>query len=620
MRVRLWHKLLVIVVLILIGAIGGLTIFTYQATREAMFEEFNIRGRELAKAIASESMNYYQTQDVEGFTTLLQSLGEAEGVLAILAYTGQSYLWVESSIIELASSELALTTSPARSSRESLLPNGMRVTEFFHPVPSPFLPRQVGPPETQGWIRVILDRQSLEARLILVLWRTLGISVFIMAVGGGLVFVLLRQSLKVITPLTDATQQVASGRLDISVPVHSNDELGQLATGFNQMTERLHQTTVSKEYLDSILKSMLDCLVVLDHQGIIQAMNRSTEQLLGFQPDELIGQPIGILFPPTQDLLTPEWMSQLLKEGSYGHVESCYRTKQGKLIPVLFSAATIKEANGTIQGIACLAQDITERKLAQAELEKANDRLQELDQLRSQFFADISHELRTPLTVIRGEAEVTLRGKDKPILDYKTTLERIVQLTEEVNKLVSDLLFLARSETGTIQITKTELSLENLLQDVLQEAVILAQKKHSMITLIDPSAACRIYGDPQRLKQLLLILLDNAIKYSDPNSHIQMRLNVDSQNTTIEIMDQGQGIAEQDLPHIFDRFYRGHRVKDHTQPGAGLGLAIAKWITEAHGGHISFSSRPGEGSTATIRFPQQSLASEIQYETTPHRG
>ncbi|MDH5564523.1 MAG: HAMP domain-containing histidine kinase, partial [Nitrospirota bacterium] len=264
--------------------------------------------------------------------------------------------------------------------------------------------------------------------------------------------------------------------------------------------------------------------------------------------------------------------------------------------------------------------DITERKQAQAELEKANDRLKELDQLRSQFFADISHELRTPLTVIRGEAEVTLRGKDKPLSDYKTTLERIVQLTDEVNKLVSDLLFLARSETGTIQITKTELALENLLQDVLQEAVILAQKKHIMITFIDPPASGRIYGDPQRLKQLFLILLDNAIKYSDPNSHIQMGLNVDSEYATIEIVDQGQGIAEQDLPHIFDRFYRGHRVKDHTQPGAGLGLAIARWITEAHGGHISFSSRPGKGTTVTLRFAQQPLASEIEHETTPHRG
>lgn len=943
MRFRLWQKLLVIVVLILIGAIGGLTFFTYQGTREAMFEEFIIRGRELAKAIASESMNYYHTRDVEGFTNLLQSLGEAEGVLAIIAYAGNSDLWVESSIIELAPSELVLGTSPNRPHQESVLRNGMGVTEFVHPVPFPFLPQQEGPPETQGWIRVILDRQSLEARLILVLWRTLGISALTMIVGGGLVFVVLRHSLKVVTPLTNATQLVASGRLDISVPVHSNDELGQLATGFNQMTERLYQTTVSKEYLDRILKSMIDSLFVLNPNRTVQTVNQATLNLLGYRESELVGQKADILFPTTQNPISGGGFDELLRKGTIDHTETFYQTKDGRRIPVLFSAAPMHDRQGTMQGIACVAQDITtrkqaedelrlshgllesihraqahfiastdphtafqellssllpltkstfgllaetgvdktrhsylkthalctntdgvltttsgvelsrppneeydrlqpvfekviatgqavatrlprpnllinplgekpvfrltdalslpifsqdqlvglltlanvdkgydektindlqpilstcghlieayrneqrriqaeaalqesverfdmavrgshdglwdawavsddwfdprnpvyfsprfkallgfqdhefdnvlgswmsrlhpedrekafhdlkahlvqnipydseyrmitkdgecrwfsgrgeairddagqpvrisgsftditERKQAQDELEKANARLKELDQLRSQFFADISHELRTPLTVIRGEAEVTLRGKDKPILDYKTSLEHIVQLTEELNKLVSDLLFLARSETGTIQITKTELALENLLQDVLQEAVILAQKKHIMITFIDPPASGRIYGDPQRLKQLFLILLDNAIKYSDPNSHIQMGLNVDSEYATIEMVDQGQGITEQDLPHIFDRFYRGHRVKDHTQPGAGLGLAIAKWITEAHGGQISFSSRPGEGTTVTLRFAQHPSTCEIEHETTPHRG
>jgi len=620
MHLRLWHKLLIILVMILMAAIGGLTVFTYQSTREAMFGEFHIRGRELAKAIASESTNYYQTQDVEGFTTLLQSLGEAEGVLAILAYTDNSDLWVESSIIEMALSELALIPAPIQSHQESVLGNGMNVTEFWQPVFFPFLSKQEGPPETQGWIRVILDRQSLDARLSLLLWRTLAISGLTIICGGGLGFVLLRQSLKVVTPLTYATQQVAAGRLDISVPVLSRDELGQLATGFNQMTQRLYQTTVSKNYLDSILKSMMDCLIVLNPQGLIQTINQAAEHLLGYSPTELVGQPIDIVFPPGHNPFSQHVMAQLLDHGRYGHVECSFRNNQGTLIPILLSATTMQEADGTIQGIACLAQDITERKQAQAELERVNARLKELDQLRSQFFADISHELRTPLTVIRGEAEVTLRGKDKPVGDYKITLERIVQLTDEVNKLVSDLLFLARSETGTIQITKTELALEKVLQEVLSEGAILAQKKQILITLDDSPGSSRIQGDSQRVKQLLLILLDNAIKYSEPHTHIRMGLKMDSHYATIAIADEGKGIAEQDLPHIFDRFYRGNHAKGPTQPGAGLGLAIAKWITEAHGGQISISSQQEKGTTVTIRFPQQPIPHEVKREIAAHRG
>ncbi len=749
MRFHLWQKLLAIALIILTGAIGVLTYFTYQATREAMLQEFHIRGRELAKAIASESKNYYHTQDVEGFTSLLQSLGEAEGVLAILGYDATQSLWIESSIVELTQSEIALPSITPIFQQDSTLREGASVSQFINVViqttPDTH-PDILGPQDSKsfiGWIRILLDRYPLEKRLTTLLQHTLLINGLTTLFGGGILIVLLRQSLKIIKPLTSATQEVAKGNLTISVPVTSHDELGQLATCFNQMTQRLHDTTVSKLYVDNILKSMIDSLIVIDPGEKIHSANQAALTLLGYQESEIIGQESDILFPQKENPFRDREFHQLLLKGTLGHIETHYLTKEGLSIPVLFSAAIMKEYDGNLQGIACVAQnitnrkqaekalresverfdmavkgsqdgiwdawaissdwfnprnpvyfsprfkallgfqdhefdnvleswasqlhpedrekafrdlethlrqsipydseyrmitkdgecrwyagrgeavrddagqpvrisgsftDITERKQAQGELEKANDRLKELDQLRSQFFADISHELRTPLTVIRGEAEVTLRGKDKPIREYKTSLEHIVQLTEEVNKLVNDLLFLARSETGTIQITKTHMALEKLSQDVLQEALILALKKHIEITLIDPPASIPIYGDPQRVKQLLLILIDNAIKYSAPNSKIHISLGADSTMAQVVITDNGRGIPQEDLQHVFKRFYRVRHSSSESTSGAGLGLAIAKWITEAHQGKITMTSTSESGTTVTILLPLFSSA------------
>ena len=427
----------------------------------------------------------------------------------------------------------------------------------------------------------------------------------------------LRQSLKIIEPLTTATQEVAKGNLTISVPVATHDELGQLATCFNQMTRRLHETTVSKLYVDNILKSMIDTLIVIGPGEKIHSTNQATLTLLGYQESEIIGQGLDILFPHDENPFRDQEFQELLLKGTLGHIETHYLAKDGRSIPMLFSAAIMKECDGNIQGIACVAQDITHRKqaekalqdsierfdmavrgsqdgiwdvwavsddwfnphnpvyysprfkellgykdnefenhlgnwasllhpedraqvfndlknhleqhipydsqyrmftksgecrwfagrgqaiwddnerpirmsgsfrditeqrMAEDDLQNANVKLQELDHLRSQFFADISHELRTPLTVIRGEAEVTLRGRDKTIQEYKTTLERIVQLTKEVNQMVNDLLFLARSESGTLLITKQEFSLRDLLYDVHRETIVLAQKKSSSCT------------------------------------------------------------------------------------------------------------------------------------------
>lgn len=236
-------------------------------------------------------------------------------------------------------------------------------------------------------------------------------------------------------------------------------------------------------------------------------------------------------------------------------------------------------------------------------LQESNEKLKRLGEMKNQFFADISHELRTPLAVIRGEAEVTLRGKEKPVTEYKRVLDYIILLVDQLNKLVSDLLFLARSESGTLQIENREISLQESLKEASREGEVLGLKKGIALRFNErPEEVFFLLGDMQRLKQLFLIVIDNAINYSNAGGEVILSLEREKDRGKITVSDRGVGVPEELLPHLFDRFYRVEKTKSMAQ-GTGLGLSIAKWIAEAHRGEILITSRVGVGTTVTIYLP-----------------
>jgi PAS domain S-box-containing protein len=854
MKHSLLYKLMALFFVVFFCAVGGLTYFVYASSRDAMLYEFKVRGRSLAKAIASESRTYFHNRNVEGFTTLLQSLGETEDVLAILTYRSPQTLWIEFAGIELTAEDLPLRETTDIWQQDKVLSKGHAVSEFGNVVVNDTklaLGAGQGAASPLGWIRVLLDRQALEKRLDTLITRTLLISGVTIMLGGALFTWLLRQSLHVIGPLTAATKKVAQGDLHTIVPVSSHDELGELAQAFNAMTEQLLTTTVSKNYVDNIIRSMIDTLIVVNPDSTIGIVNRATLHLLGYEEHELLGQRITILFPQKDGLFFEQIYNALIRKSAIDHGETAYQTKDGRAIPILFSAAVMRDEDGRIQGIACVGkditkikqseeqlrlheaalesaanavvitdrmgritwanpsftlltgyaleevlgrdmsilvsdqhdraiyqnlwetihsgtvwqgeilnrkkdgtlftveqtvtpvhnqsgeishfisikqdvterkqaeealisskeynrtlfelspiglalfdmngtivdcnetyaaivgrprsevlgmtyweltpkaydeqalkimdaimktgyfeqyekhyihrdghlvpvrlfgnlmerdselyifcsvEDITERRQTEKALKMANQKLTELDESRSQFFANISHELRTPLTVIRGEAEVTLRGKDKPLVEYKSTLERIVHLTNQVNQLVGDLLFISRSESGTIEIAKQPTPLLKTLLEVHQEARVLAERKHTAVTLNSRNDTLLIVdGDPQRLRQLFMIIITNAIHYTRPEGAITVNLESDKTSARVVVADNGVGIPEEDLPYVFQRFYRvkqGHQ--DMARSGSGLGLPIAKWIAEAHHGTISIASVLDRGTTVTVELP-----------------
>lgn len=242
--------------------------------------------------------------------------------------------------------------------------------------------------------------------------------------------------------------------------------------------------------------------------------------------------------------------------------------------------------------------------ISQKALQDSNQRLKELGELKNEFFADISHELRTPLAIIRGEAEVSIRGKDKPAGFYKEVLNYIVEMSEQMNKVVSDLLFLARSESGTVAMEKETISLTEVLAKASREVEGLADEKGIPLQYKpEINEDFLIEGDETKLVQLFLIILDNAVKYSDRGGEVQVLSRRQGDRVKVEILDSGIGISGEDLPYIFDRFYRAGKTKKSDRKGTGLGLSIAKWIVEAHDGKIVVDSILNKGTSMIVYFP-----------------
>jgi signal transduction histidine kinase len=256
------------------------------------------------------------------------------------------------------------------------------------------------------------------------------------------------------------------------------------------------------------------------------------------------------------------------------------------------------------EGRAELESRVTERTL---ELHRLNEALMQMDSVRCEFLADISHELRTPITIIRGEAEVTLRGDGGDVNEYKDALQRIVELAMQLGKYVDDLLFIARSETAKMQFAWTVVELSTLVADVVDDFRVMAQQQALTVSLLMPTEVLWVRGDKQRLRQFLLILGDNACRYSNAGGCITVTLKVEVQKVKISISDQGIGIPSQDIERIFDRHFRSENARESNNYGTGLGLPMAKAIVQAHAGSLSVQSTELEGSTFTAILPLLSV-------------
>ncbi len=259
------------------------------------------------------------------------------------------------------------------------------------------------------------------------------------------------------------------------------------------------------------------------------------------------------------------------------------------------------------------AGDLTERVPEPAKMDEIGrlaatfnhmiSRLQAAFERQKQFTSDASHEMRTPLAVMRGDIEITLR-RERTVDEYQRVLTSNLEEIVRLSRLVEDLLTLARADAGRVELRYEPIELNELCQQMVEYISPLAHQREQTLGYDAPNAPVMINADVQRIKQLLLNLLDNAIKYTEPAGDITLGLKTEDKDAVITVADTGRGIPPEDLPHIFDRFFRrSAKISDRSAAGFGLGLSIVKWIVDSHGGKTEAQSEVGKGTTFTVRLP-----------------
>jgi PAS domain S-box-containing protein len=405
-----------------------------------------------------------------------------------------------------------------------------------------------------------------------------------------------------IEALAAAAKRIGEGRYDIDLPGHDQDEIGELTSALGRMAKTLKKSTVSVDYLDDIIGNMREGLIVTDHSGRIEKVNRSAAALSGFGEGELIGQPVSLLLPPPVDGADGE-VSQS-PESSLS-LPSALHTKNGGQVPVLLSHATIKSHADENPGKVYVFNDITGIKQREAELGAARDEAQIANRSKSQFLATMSHELRTPLNAIIGFSSMLKDQIGGPLSEkYQSYAQDIYESADHLLMIINDLLDISKLEAGKMELTEEPVELSEVVNAAVRLVREKARSKGIEIELIGIETVPAIYGDRRMAKQMVTNLLSNAYKFNVDGGRITVKTIYDpATGLDLKVSDTGIGIAKEDMVRVALPFSQVENHISRNFQGTGLGLAITKSMMELHGGDLLLESEKGQGTTVTLHFP-----------------
>lgn len=379
---------------------------------------------------------------------------------------------------------------------------------------------------------------------------------------------------------------------------------GQL-TGFTKIlrdqTDR-KQAEEATSRLAAIVTSSEDAIISKSLDGVITSWNQGAERLFGYAAAEVLGKSGSLLIPQDHLDEEPQILERIRAGEVIEHYETVRQRKDGSLLDISLTISPLRDAAGRIIGASKIARDITERRLLEQTTKELAHSLADLHRRKDEFLAMLSHELRNPLAPIQNAVHLLRLQRDRSPLQVEAH-GMIDRQVGQLTRLVDDLLEVSRITTGRVHLQEERVDYRGIVDRAIETTRQQTGQKRQALAESLPDEPIWVYGDPLRLEQIIVNLLNNASKYTDRGGHIWVELKQEGNEAILCVRDTGVGIQPEMLPRIFDLFTQADKSLDRSQGGLGIGLALVQSLVTMHRGRVEARSTPGQGSEFIVTLP-----------------
>jgi PAS domain S-box-containing protein len=562
-----------------------LTALAVRAQNDRLRHELEERGKLLTTVIGSNATDAMALLEVSELRRMLAESRNQENVIEVVLFDEHGRIFTDGTVENPR--RHALVSEATRlhaASSEALL------VEFEGDSMTVTKPIRLGGHLLGGvWLRYslagLVEEQASLAR------RTATVGA-IFALLGVLAAAFLTEAVtRPMKEVIQATRAISDGEPAPRLPVRTGDEVGQLADAFNEMVHKLRDTTVSRDFLDRVLETMGECLVVTGPEGTITRVNPAVCRLSGVEEGDLLGQNCRDLFRAPQGHVS--LLDAVGPGGSVYGLETELLARGGQAVPVMVSVGVMEEAANRPRGFVVVAADISERLRN--------------EQQKDEFIAMVHHEVRAPLTAVRGAVglleggvggEMTERGRELVEIAHRNT--------ERMERLVNDILASRQLESGRMEFRFEKTELQSLIEQAVESTSTYADKYGVKLEIGKRLERAMVRVDPGRMIQVITNVLSNAVRFSTAEASVVIDVSRCEDHLRVAVSDSGPGISEDFRHRVFEAFARADHEDWRHRSGTGLGMSISRGIVEELGGSISFETEVGVGTTFFIDVPESS--------------